>query len=102
KTSAGDAHDARNANAFSLPVTGLPSISSRLSFSAATWYTILPPGPHDGASTVPVVVETFRSRLSATLTAHTDSPPSRVDENAISLSSGDQLGIRFSEGLFVN
>src|SRR5688572_459613 len=30
KYSVGDAHEARNANTFSLPVTGLPSISKRV------------------------------------------------------------------------
>jgi hypothetical protein len=53
-------------------------------------------------STRPVAVNTFRSVPSATLTAHTDVPPSRVDAKPISLSSGDQVGMKSSAGAFVN
>ena len=86
-------NDGLNAKAFSAPVSGLPSTSSRLSRGSAALYTIWPAGPHDGESTRPRDVETLRSAPVATFTAHTDAPSSRVDANAISLSSGDQLGM---------
>src|SRR2546422_701095 len=55
-----------------------------------------PFGPHDGASMRPPALESFRSAPVATLIAHTDWPSSRADANAISLSSGDQVGWRAS------